>query len=229
MVSSSVLCELGLASIDILERSDDIISVRFIGFPRQYLNALRRIAISELPIMAIDDVIIHYNSSVMHDEALAHRLGLIPLRTELNRFVKAEECSCKSTLGCPNCRVLFYIDVEAIGKPREVLSGDLVSEDDYVKPINPNIPIVILASGQKLKVEAYAKLGVGKSHAKWQPVSIAVLKEDNNDFILRLESIGSLSATQILFESIKILSEKLRLFESNLKIREGEYAKSSIN
>ncbi len=218
-----------MASIDILEVKDDLISIKFVGFAREYLNALRRIAISELPIMAIDDVIIHYNSSVMHDEALVHRLGLIPLRTDLSRFVKAEECSCKSTLGCPNCRVLLYLDVEAVGKPRQVLSGDLISEDVDVKPINPNIPIIILATGQKIKLEAYARLGIGKSHAKWQATSIAVLKEDNDGFILTLESVGSLSSTQILLESIKVLSEKLRLLESNLrKIKEGEYAKSSI-
>ncbi len=220
-----------MRSIDILEVSDDTISVKFIGFPRQYINALRRMAISEVPVMTIDDVVMHYNSSAMHDEALVHRVGLIPLRTELDRFVKAEECSCKSSLGCPNCRVMLYLDVEAIDKPRQVLSGDLVSEDDVVKPVNANIPIVALATGQKVKLEAYARLGTGKMHAKWQPVSVAVLKEDNNDFILTLESVGSLKPSEILLESIRVLSEKLRRFDDKItKLREEkEYAESNIN
>ncbi|GIU70972.1 MAG: hypothetical protein KatS3mg003_1616 [Candidatus Nitrosocaldaceae archaeon] len=222
-----------MVSIDILDVSENTISVKFVGFPRQYVNALRRIAISEVPIMAIDDVVMHYNSSAMHDEALVHRIGLIPLRTELNRFVKAEECSCKSSLGCPNCRVMLYLDVEAIDKPRQVLSSDLISEDDIVKPINPNIPIVVLATGQKVKIEAYARLGTGKMHAKWQPVSVAVLKEGDKpeEFILTLESVGSLTATEILLESIRVLSEKLRRFSEKItKLKEEkEYAESSLN
>lgn len=228
-LNGTLLTLIGLTSIDILEVSDDTISVKFVDFPRQYINALRRIAISEIPIMAIDDVVMHYNSSPMHDEALVHRVGLIPLRTELNRFVKAEECSCKSSLGCSNCRVMLYLDVEAVDKPREVLSGDIVSEDDVVKPINPDIPIVALATGQKVKLEAYARLGIGKLHAKWQPVSVAVLKEGKpNEFILTLETVGSLKASEILLESIRVLSEKLRRF--NDKIRElKEYAESNVN
>ncbi len=222
-----------MASMDIIERSDESISVRFLGFPREYINALRRISISEIPIMAIDDVILHHNSSAMHDEALVHRVGLIPLRTDLNRFVSADECSCKSSLGCPNCRVMLYLDVEAVDKQRMVLSSDLVSEDDVVKPINPNIPIVVLASDQKIKLEAYARLGVGKMHAKWQPVSIAVLKEvdeSKDEYILTLESIGSLTATEILSESVRVLSEKLRRFEGKVKeLKEERYAESNTN
>ena len=69
-------------SIDILEKEDERVIVKFNNAPRQYVNALRRLSISEVPTLAIDDVIILENSSVMHDEAIAHRLGLIPLRTE---------------------------------------------------------------------------------------------------------------------------------------------------
>ena len=65
---------------------------------RQYVNAIRRISINEVPTLAIDDVVILENSSVMHDgKTLAHRLGLIPLRTDLDRFVLPHDCDCKST------------------------------------------------------------------------------------------------------------------------------------
>ena len=223
-----------MVSADIIEESYMSISVRFQGIARQYINALRRIAISEVPIMAIDDVVIHYNSSALHDEALVHRLGLIPLKMDLNRFVKPDECSCKSSLGCQNCRVLLYLDIEAIDKPRMVLSGDLKSEDDVVKPISDDIPIVALATSQKVKLEAYARLGIGKMHAKWQPVSIAVLKEvdeDRDDYILTLESIGSLSARDILLESIRVLSSKLEEFKKRVDEikQEEEYAKPDTN
>ncbi|MEM4340301.1 MAG: hypothetical protein QW319_02050, partial [Candidatus Nitrosocaldus sp.] len=70
--------------IEVIEQSESRIAVRFGGYPIQYVNALRRIAMVEVPIMAIDDVVIYENSSVMHDEILAHRLGLIPLSTPLH-------------------------------------------------------------------------------------------------------------------------------------------------
>lgn len=209
-----------LTSIDIIEQSDEKIVVKLKGIARQYANALRRIAISEVPIMAIDDVVILENSSVMHDEAIAHRLGLIPLRTELDRFVMAHECDCKSTLGCSKCRVLLYLEAEAQDKSRPVLSGELKSDDDYVKPVSTDIPIIVLAPTQKLKLEAYARLGTGKMHAKWQPVSAAVLKEvDSNkeEYVLQLETVGSLTGSEVLLQSLKTLDEKIKIFGEKVK------------
>lgn len=209
-----------MTSIDIIEQSDEKIVVKLKGIARQYANALRRIAISEVPIMAIDDVVILENSSVMHDEAIAHRLGLIPLRTELDRFVMAHECDCKSTLGCSKCRVLLYLEAEAQDKSRPVLSGELKSDDDYVKPVSTDIPIIVLAPAQKLKLEAYARLGTGKMHAKWQPVSAAVLKEvDSNkeEYVLQLETVGSLTASEVLLQSLKTLDEKIKIFGEKVK------------
>jgi DNA-directed RNA polymerase subunit D len=209
-----------LASIDIIEQSDNRIAIKMKGIPRPYANALRRIALSEVPTMAIDDVVILDNSSVIHDEAVAHRLGLIPLRTEPGRFVMAHECDCKSSLGCSKCRVLLYIDASVQDTSREVTSAELNSDDDFVKPVSPDIPIVALAPGQKFKVEAYARLGTGKMHAKWQPVSAAVLKEvdaDQDEFILELETIGMLTPVQVIHESLKVLDEKIKLFGDKIK------------
>ena len=209
-----------LASIDIIEQSDEKIVIKLKGVPRQYVNALRRIALSEFPTMAIDDVVMLENSSVMHDEAIAHRLGLIPLRTELNRFVMAHECDCKSNLGCAKCRVMLYLDAQAQDRSRPVLSGELKSDDDYVKPVSVDIPIIVLAPSQKLKLEAYARLGTGKMHAKWQPVSVAVLKEVNNEkeeYILQLESLGSLKPSEVVFQSLEILDKKIKIFGDKVK------------
>lgn len=209
-----------MTSLDIVEQSHNKIVVRLKDVPRQYASALRRIALSEIPVMAIDDVVILDNSSVVHDEAIAHRLGLIPLRTELERFVMAHECDCKSALGCSKCRVLLYLDSPAQDQNRSVLSGELNSEDDYVKPSSTDIPIVVLSPGQKLKIEAYARLGIGKMHAKWQPVSAAVLKQPNDDkkeFILELETIGMLTPEEIIHQSIKILDEKIMMFGVKIK------------
>ena len=205
-----------LDTIKILERDNNHIVIEFTDIPRQYVNALRRLSISQVPTFAIDDVVILENSSVMHDEAIAHRLGLIPLRTDLERFVMPHNCDCNSTLGCSKCRVLLVLDAESQDKTKVITSADLISEDDVVKPVNSEIPIVSLAPGQKLKFEAYARLGTGKSHAKWQPTSVAVVKDSKKeeDSILVIESNGALTPEEIVIEAARILGSKIKDFDS---------------
>jgi DNA-directed RNA polymerase subunit D len=205
-----------LSSINILERDNNHIVVEFIDIPRQYVNALRRLSISQVPTFAVDDVVILENSSVMHDEAIAHRLGLIPLRTDLERFVMPHLCDCKSTLGCSKCKVLLVLDAESQDETKVITSADLISEDEVVRPVNSEIPIVALAPGQKIKFEAYARLGTGKSHAKWQPTSVAVVKDGKgeDDSILVIESNGALTPEEIVLEAAKILGSKIKELES---------------
>jgi DNA-directed RNA polymerase subunit D len=213
---------LASASVEVVEKSNERIVVRFGNIPRQYVNSLRRLAISDVPTLAIDDVVVLENSSVMHDEAVAHRLGLIPLRTDPGRFVMPPECDCKSTLGCSKCRVLLVLDAEANEKTMVVTSGELVSEDEMVKPVSKDIPIIVLAPNQKLKFEAYARLGIGKDHAKWQPTSAAVVKDGKDDAImLVLESNGALTAEEILLTAAERLAAKVKSFKqlvSSLKV-----------
>jgi DNA-directed RNA polymerase subunit D len=201
-------------SVNILERADEKIVIKFNNVPRQYVNAIRRISISEVPTLAIDDVVILENSSVMHDEAIAHRLGLVPLLTNLDRFVMPHECDCKSTLGCSKCRVLLVLDSEANEKTKVVTSGELVSEDERIKPVSKDIPIITLAPGQKLKFEAYARLGIGRDHAKWQPTSAAIVKDgkDENESILVIETNKALTAEETLMAAIDIINSKIKNF-----------------
>lgn len=201
-------------SADVLERTNERVVIKFNEISRQYINAIRRIAISEVPTLAIDDVVILENSSVMHDEAVAHRLGLIPLRTALDRFVMPQDCDCKSTLGCSKCRVLLVLDSEAMEKTKIVTSGELLSEDELVKPVSKDIPIVVLAPGQKLKFEAYARLGIGKDHAKWQPTSAAIVKDgmDDSESILTIETNGALTAEETVDAAMEKLNTKIKKF-----------------
>jgi len=216
-----MLYELRLTSqfIDILQKEEERIVIKFSNVHRQYVNAIRRLSISEVPTLAIDDVVILENSSVMHDEAIAHRLGLIPLRTDLDRFVMPHDCDCKSTLGCSKCRVLLVLDSEANEKTKVVTSGELLSEDELVKPVSNDIPVVVLAPSQKLKFEAYARLGVGKDHAKWQPTSAAIVKDgkDENEAVLTIETNGALTAEEVVMAAIEKINLKIKNFSHTIQ------------
>jgi DNA-directed RNA polymerase subunit D len=162
--------------IKVLEKDDTNMRLLIRGVDVSYMNALRRLVTSEVPCMAIDEIVILENSSVLQDEIIAHRLGLIPLKTDLDSYNLPEDCPCKSEFGCNLCRVTLALDAEAKGGPRTVYSGDLVSENPSIMPVSDKIPILKLAKEQRIKLEAYARLGKGKNHAKWQPVSMCAYK-----------------------------------------------------
>lgn len=205
--------------VRVLQESDDEISLQLEGVDRSYANAVRRFCISEVPSMAIDDIVILENSSVLYDEILAHRLGMIPLKSDLERYVLPESCDCGNPLGCQKCRVLLVLDATAKERPRTVVSGDLVSEDREVGPVNPNIPIVKLAVGQSVKLEAYARLGRGKEHAKWQPATASVLTEGKGEgvFVLKVETSGTMPAKEIVTRSIEKLEAKLKELQKEVE------------
>ena len=163
--------------IKIGERKDLFLRLIVEDVDTAFMNSLRRIILAEVPSMAIDEVVIVENSSMINDEILAHRLGLIPLKTDLDSYNLPEDCSCKSELGCNLCRASLTLDVEAGNNIRTVYSNELVSENPSIVPVSDKIPIAKLAPAQKIKLEAYARLGKGEKHAKWQPVSVAAYKQ----------------------------------------------------
>ena len=173
---------------------------------------------SGVPTFAIDDVVIIENSSVLPDEGVAHRLAMTTLRTDLSRFVEPSVCDCHSELGCSRCRVLLMLDSGSSDATRTVTSADLSSEDEMVKPVSPNIPIAVLAPGQKLKLEAYARLGRGSEHAKWNSASVSALTEgnDSDQHILTLETVGSLTPAEVIRTAVEELEKRLGEFHQTL-------------
>ena len=161
-----------MVEIQILEKTGDFMRFIVRGVNVPFVNALRRIMLTEVPAMAIDEIVILENSSILNDEILAHRMGFIPLKTDLDSYNLPEECKCGSDLGCNLCRANLTLEAEAADKIMTVYSGEMKPENPDIAPVSDKIPIVKLAPEQRLKFEAYARLGQGKKHAKWQPVSM---------------------------------------------------------
>ena len=204
-----------MSSLEIVSKDERKMSVKLKGVPLQYANALRRLCLNGVPVFAIDTVDIIENSSVLPDEGLAHRLGLIPLKTDLTRFNEPLNCECKSETGCSNCKVMLVLDSGDSDVTKTIFSDELTSEDELVKPISTKIPIVQLAPGQRVKVECYARLGRGREHAKWNSSNIATLVETGkeDERILTVESTGSLSPEQIILAGVDELGKKIQEFK----------------
>ncbi|MDH5416039.1 MAG: DNA-directed RNA polymerase subunit D [Nitrosopumilus sp.] len=207
-----------LSSLEIISKDNQKITIKLKGVPLQYANALRRVCLNGIPIFAIDTVDIIENSSVLPDEGLAHRLGLIPLKTDLSRFNEPLKCDCKSETGCTNCRVMLVLDSGDSDVTRTILSNELSSEDESIKPVSDKIPIVQLAPGQKIKAECYARLGRGTEHAKWNSANIStIINTDKDDEkILTVESTGALNPEQIILAGVDEVSNKLGQFKETI-------------
>ncbi len=136
------------------------------GVHPYFVNALRRTLLAEVPKLAIEDVTFYDNTSALFDETIAHRLALVPLKTDpstLNLVGQVDE-----ETGDATYMVRYRLTAEG---PKMVTSGDLECDDAAHAPVDKNIPIVELLDGQRLILEATAILGQGTQHAKFQVCS----------------------------------------------------------
>ncbi len=151
--------------LTLIKKSKDKLIFLIQNTTNAYVNTLRRLIIADVPTMAIEDVEFRQNDSVLYDEMIALRLGLIPLKTDLESYNLPNECSCKGA-GCAKCQLKFSLSAKG---PKTVYAEDLISNDPKVVPVYGKMPIVKLLPEQKLELEATAVLGKGKVHSKWSP------------------------------------------------------------
>jgi len=174
-----------------------------VGAEPPLANALRRILIAEIPTMAIEKVEMWQNTSIIPDENLAHRMGLIPIAadprlfefhsstakpydaTNSLRFKLHIECTRKNP-GGPRVEIKDAHDEERHYNNASVYSGDLewVPIGDQrerfaaegiaePKPLHDDILIAKLRPGQEIEMELVCEKGIGRTHAKWSPVCTA--------------------------------------------------------
>ncbi|KAL0072386.1 RNA polymerase II subunit 3 [Marasmius tenuissimus] len=168
-----------------------------------FANSLRRVMMADLPTVAIDMVEFETNTTVLPDEFISHRLGMIPLVStgcdEAMRYTR--DCNCTSS--CPYCSITLVLNIscpEAVTldvtsnhltvEPPMGLDFDDTGEElgkrstDFGHPVGKNRlgnqPVLIckIRKGQELKVRCIAKKGIAKEHAKWSPCSAVAFEYD---------------------------------------------------
>ena len=152
-------------------------------------NAIRR-SVNEISVLAIDEADVYKNDSVLYDELIAHRLGLVPLK---NQKMKADQT------------VEMKFKVKGKGDRTEVLSGELGDAAVY-----PDMPIVILSEGQEIEIVARAKTGKGVDHVKFSPGII---------FYKHLPKIKISNDGEKQSELAEIYPEVFEMFGEKLKVK----------
>ena len=111
-----------------------------------FVNSIRRVMLSELPKLTVNEVVIYDNTSPLFDEIISHRIGMVPIPTDLSLLSFRDECVCKGK-GCPNCTVRYTLSKEGEGV---VYSGDLQPEETSWAITEDKITIVELYNDQRL-------------------------------------------------------------------------------
>ncbi len=166
--------------IEIIEMADEKAKFLLKNTSPAMANALRRTLLSDIPKMAIDKVEFltgkiegddgkEYESiTPLFEEIIAHRLGMLPVPTDLDLFVPQSECACGGE-GCPSCTIMY--SVRKTG-PATVYSSDLQPlggpNSDKLRIVDEFIPIVELTPEQGIYVYATAVMGTARKHVKWQ-------------------------------------------------------------
>ncbi|CAO1626642.1 unnamed protein product [Parajaminaea phylloscopi] len=174
--------------------SEERIEFDLIGVDASIANAIRRVLMAEVPTVAIEHIYIWNNTSIIQDEVLAHRLGLVPIRIDPDRIVfkeagdgATEENTLVFTLHATCERNKAAAKTETDEEVKYVNAnvyssaitwdpkGDQESMfgTDPPRPVNPDILLAKLRPGQELRMELHCEKGLGKDHAKFSPVATA--------------------------------------------------------
>ena len=186
--------------LTVIENNENAIRFALEGTNFSFANALRRQMINNVGCLAIDSVTFYENSSAMFDEYIAHRIGMVPIKTPHDYDEKDE--------------VVFSLSAEG---PAIVYSKELVSTSKGVHIANEKIPRIKLADGQKLKVDGKAIFSTASKNSKFQPALVTYKAIDDSKFEFYVETFGQMPPLEILKKALNIISTSLKEVNKEIK------------
>lgn len=197
------------------DKKNKKISLLLKGGNEVFANTIRRLIIEEVPTLAIEEVEVKDNSSALHDEMLALRLGLTPIKTDLKSYrlpKNQDEINEKSA----SCTLQLKLKSSKKGY---VYAGEAESADPKCTFVYEKMPVVKLLSKQKIDLIMTALMGQGKEHTKWSPGKAHYKKEpivklgklQNPE---RLASLCSDGVFKFKGNNVELMPEKV--YDSNL-------------
>ncbi|MCJ1227196.1 45 kDa subunit of RNA polymerase II [Toensbergia leucococca] len=183
--------------VNVREAAYDHVDFTLENVDLAFANSLRRTILAEVPTIAIDLVEVEANTSVLADEFIAHRLGLIPLNSkQVDDVLYSRDCECDQY--CENCSVLLTLHARCTGDEQMIV----YARDLVVGEPRPNewvgLPVITdaegfgsvickLRKGQELRMKCIAKKGIAKEHAKWAPTSAVGFEYDPHNKLRHLD------------------------------------------
>jgi DNA-directed RNA polymerase subunit D len=177
-----------------LEETNNLLKLKITDIDIALANALRRIMIADTKCYAVDTVDFYKNDCFMSMEEIAHRLGLLPLKRELD--IKEDSS--------------IFLDFTATEPLTNIFAKDLVYTN--IEPVYPDMPITVLKKGQTLKFKANVTYNSknGGGHAKWSPATVVFYSYENNEFLFTIETTGSVTPENLFTQALTILEERLQ-------------------
>jgi DNA-directed RNA polymerase alpha subunit len=224
--------------------TEDHLEFELQGVAISTANAMRRVALSDVEIYAIDqkDVQLHENTTPLHNEYVSHRISLLPINQNVDKLDKLRFYICKKktkNVAIENDQNgimdITTDDVQVYDSDTDswIDSGDIFLDKFLITKLNVK---------QKLLGEFVVSKGTAKQHARWQAVSTIayrykVLKDeeqvsydkisleeermwkdketkDPEAFIFYLETAGIMKPREIIEKTLEIIRTKIIDFKT---------------
>ncbi|XP_074166931.1 DNA-directed RNA polymerases I and III subunit RPAC1 [Sminthopsis crassicaudata] len=181
--------------VDVVHMDESSLEFDMVGIDAAIANAFRRILLAEVPTMAVEKVFVYNNTSIVQDEILAHRLGLIPIRADPRLFEYRNQ---GDEDGTEIDTLQFQLKVKCTHNPQAAKDSSDPNElylnhkvytkhmmwiplgnqadvfpEGTIRPVHDNILIAQLRPGQELDLLMHCVKGIGKDHSKFSPVATA--------------------------------------------------------
>jgi len=179
---------------------------------------IRRVILSEVPILAMDGYSVYKNESIMPNEVLAHRIELVPMKSDVVEYIADyPSCDCHTSVvnldGCSKCTIMCRLTVTAGDTETVVTSGDIRLSADAAtwttSPVHACIPLVTLNPGKRIDFDLCYRKGIGMYHAKWAPAHVLYrIIKPKQEYTLDIDSTGCLDGKAILVSAVDVLIQK---------------------